>query len=91
MRAFRGHCLNKVDACAEAAASQTCYPFLRVDLYDTSRGIVFGEFTPGPGPRSGFNAEWEARLAKRWLEAAKTRENGLHSGAIKPLISEKQA
>lgn len=73
---------------AEAASSKTCYPFLRVDLYDTSRGIIFGEFTPGPGPRRGYNAEWEARLARRWFEAANTLEQGLRSGSIKPLYPE---
>ena len=74
---------------AESAASRLCYPFMRVDLYDTTRGIVFGEFTPGPGAgRRGLNTEWEERLAKRWLEAAKTLEDGLRSGKIKPLMPE---
>jgi hypothetical protein len=73
---------------AEEASSKTCYPFVRVDLYDTSRGIVFGEFTPGPGGRHDFSPEWSERLSKRWFEAAGTLEDGLHSGRIQPLYPE---
>ena len=82
---------DKLIAVAEEVSSKTCYPFLRVDLYDTTRGIVLGEFTPGPGIRDGFNAEWEERLARRWREAAQTLEEGLRSGRIKPLMPETEA
>lgn len=70
---------------AEGAASQLCYPFTRVDLYDTSRGIVLGEFTPGPGQRYGFDAEWNARFVRRWHEAAGAIVAGIRSGCITPL------
>ncbi|MFO8150112.1 MAG: ATP-grasp fold amidoligase family protein [Trueperaceae bacterium] len=70
---------------AESAASQLCYPFIRIDLYDTSRGIVLGEFTPGPGQRFGFDAEWNARFVRRWHEAADAIVEGIRSGRITPL------
>lgn len=70
---------------AEGAASQLCYPFIRIDLYDTSRGIVLGEFTPGPGQRYGLNPEWNARFVRRWHEAANEIVEGIRSGRITPL------
>jgi hypothetical protein len=70
---------------AESAASQLCYPFIRIDLYDTSRGIVLGEFTPGPGQRYGLDPEWNARFVRRWHEAADAIIEGIRSGRITPL------
>lgn len=72
----------------ERIASQLCYPFIRLDLYDTSRGIVLGEFTPGPGRRYGFNPTWNARLVQRWNEAAAEIEEGIRTGRITPLGAE---
>ena len=69
----------------ERIASQLCYPFIRIDLYDTLRGIVLGEFTPGPGRAYGFNPTWNARLVKRWHEAAAEIEEGIRAGKISPL------
>lgn len=73
---------------AEAAASALCYPFIRIDLYDTSRGVVLGEFTPGTGRRYGFLPEWEERLSRRWREAAAELEEGVRSGRVQPLMPE---
>jgi len=70
---------------AEWAAGQLFYPFIRVDVYDTSRGIVLGEFTPGPGRRYRLNEEWNAIFVQRWHEAAEALIEGLRSGAITPL------
>lgn len=78
-------------AFAEHAAAQLAYPFMRVDLYDTSRGIVFGEFTPGPGSRHGFTPEWDARLAQLWREAAARLDHDIRSGTIRPLGPEREA
>jgi hypothetical protein len=79
---------DRIVATGEWAASQLCYPFIRIDLYDTSRGIVLGEFTPGPGRAYGFNATWNARLVRRWHEAAAAIEDGIRSGRITPLGAE---
>jgi hypothetical protein len=69
----------------ERIASRLCYPFIRIDLYDTSRGVVLGEFTPGPGRAYGFNPTWNARLVRRWHEAAAEIEDGVRTGRIRPL------
>lgn len=73
---------------AELAASQLCHPFIRIDLYDAHRGVILGEFTPGPGRRYGFNATWDAYLVGRWHEAAASIEQGIRSGRIVPLGAE---
>jgi hypothetical protein len=78
-------------ATAERAAASLCYPFIRIDLYDSHRGIVLGEFTPGPGRAYGFNAEWNARLVRRWQEAEAMLEEGIRSGRITPLGAEPAA
>ena len=70
---------------AERASGQLFYPFIRVDVYDSSRGIVLGELTPGPGRRYRLNEEWNAVFVQRWHEAAEVLLDGLRSGAIRPL------
>lgn len=73
---------------AEAAAAALAYPFVRIDLYDTERGVVFGEFTPGPGRRYAFLPAWEERLRRRWHEAASALEEGIRSGRVRPMMPE---
>ncbi len=70
---------------AERAASALCYPFIRIDLYDSHRGIVLGEFTPGPGRAYGFNDEWNVRFVALWHAAASELEEGIRSGRIVPV------
>ncbi len=76
-------------AVAEEAASCLCYPFIRMDLYDTSRGVVVGELTPGPGRRHELDPEWDARFARRWHEAAANLRRDLRTGRIVPLREER--
>jgi hypothetical protein len=75
-------------AAAESAARSLCYPFIRVDLYDTDRGVVFGEFTPGPGLIETFTDAWSERLRIRWLEAEADLLERIASGALVPLVAE---
>lgn len=42
--------------------------FMRVDLYSTSRGIVFGEFSSVPGIRGGFTPFADDYLGRLWQE-----------------------
>ena len=70
---------------AGAASSRLCYPFIRLDLYDTDRGIVLGEFTPGPGGAYSFNVEWNPYLVRRYHEAATAIAEGIRTGRIVPL------
>lgn len=54
----------------ESVAFLVDSPFIRVDLYESDSGIVFGETTPFPtGGTSRFNAEWDARLGEAWFNA----------------------
>lgn len=48
---------------AENISKKIPLPFCRVDLYNTSGGVVAGELTPTPGrPEYLFNDEWEGIL-----------------------------
>jgi hypothetical protein len=76
---------SQLVAIAKSTSARLCYPFIRIDLYDTTRGIVLGEFTPGPGRRHEWNAEWNERLVAWWFEAARTLEDRLRSGKVQPL------
>ncbi len=67
---------------AEAAASRFAYPFIRIDTFDTTRGIVLGEFTPGPGRRHRFNDHWNDYLLRRWREAEARLIDGIRDGTI---------
>jgi hypothetical protein len=40
--------------------------FMRIDLYATTRGAVFGEFTPQPQGGKGFMPEIDAWLGEMW-------------------------
>lgn len=73
---------------AERVSGLITTPFMRVDLYDTHRGIVLGEFTPGPGRMYQLNAEWKARLTRRWHETADALQVALASGLVEPLMPE---
>src|SRR5690606_313352 len=63
------HDAERLVAAARSASSRLLFPFMRIDLYSTSRGVVFGEFTPQPGTPEAFNAETSHRLAAAWLDA----------------------
>lgn len=55
-------------AAAEAIAALHGTTFVRVDLYDTASGPVFGEVTPHPAAgKRPLSPEWEQRLADAWL------------------------
>jgi len=42
--------------------------FVRVDLYETNRGVVFGEFGATPGEGRGFSAHGDRYLGELWHE-----------------------
>lgn len=43
--------------------------FMRIDLFETQRGPVLGEFTPFPGGFSTFHATYDELLGEYWLES----------------------
>lgn len=47
-------------------------PFARIDVYETARGVVFGEITPHPGPPAGWRADLDRLLGYEW-EIAEAR------------------
>lgn len=58
----------------EAVASIVDSAFVRVDLYESDAGIVFGETTPFPtGGTAHFSPEWDRRLGDRWAEVLEAR------------------
>ena len=54
---------------AERLSAATRTPFIRVDLYETTRGIVFGEFTPIPGHRLYLSGGLDVQLGELWEDA----------------------
>lgn len=44
-------------------------PFIRIDLFESDRGPLLGEFTPAPGPPEIFSPEADAILGRHWEEA----------------------
>ncbi len=54
----------------EEVASLIDSPFIRVDLYERGKDIVFGEVTPHPtGGTSYFVPEWDEKLGQAWADA----------------------
>lgn len=54
---------------AERLSAATRSAFIRVDLYETTRGIVFGELTPIPGHRLYFTGGMDEKLGELWEDA----------------------
>ena len=69
------------DAVLAAAAriSRTlAVPFVRLDLYDTDRGTVFGEVSPHPGPPEVWSDEMDDLLGRHWeLAEARLQADGV--------------
>lgn len=56
-------------AAAETMSIAAGIPFVRVDLYATSRGPVLGELTPGPGGKQTYAMDHDAQLGTAWNNA----------------------
>ena len=57
---------------AEQLGRQLAVAFVRIDLFDTDRGVVFGEVTPHPGPPEVWTPEFDEQLGHAW-EGAEAR------------------
>ncbi|WP_462418797.1 ATP-grasp fold amidoligase family protein [Kytococcus sp. Marseille-QA3725] len=55
-------------------------PFIRVDLYATTRGVVMGELTLGPGGAQYLRAEEDVRFGRMWDAAQVRLETDLFAG-----------
>ena len=54
---------------AERLSSIIRRPFVRIDLFESERGPVLGEFTPRPGPPEVFVPQVDEMLGRLWEEA----------------------
>ena len=61
---------------AEVLSKAIGHPFVRIDLYDTARGVFIGEITPHPGRTCVYIDYWERYLGKMWERAEKELKNG---------------
>lgn len=61
--------LEGLVAAAERLSAAVRSPFIRVDLYETTRGVVFGELTPLPGGRQYFTDGIDEQLGRLWEDA----------------------
>lgn len=59
-------------AAAESIASALPSTFVRIDLYNPSSGVVFGEITPHPGGILRYNDEVDRLLGEAWERAEAT-------------------
>lgn len=53
---------------ASAVANASPWAFMRVDVYDTDRGLIVGEVNATDGNPS-FNPEWDGRMGAAWRRA----------------------
>jgi len=60
---------------ARMVAAAVPTPFLRVDVYDTTRGLVVSEVNPTDGYRAGFVSDWD-RILGQLLDEAKQLQVG---------------
>ena len=70
---------DDVLAAAARISSALAVPFVRLDLYDTDRGTVFGEVSPHPGPPEVWSDEMDDLLGRHWeLAEARLQADGVH-------------
>ncbi|MBE1876356.1 ATP-grasp fold amidoligase family protein [Myceligenerans pegani] len=61
--------LPKMTEIARDLSKAAGVPFVRVDLYETERGVVFGEFTPRPGGLQDYVPSHDRKLGDMWERA----------------------
>jgi hypothetical protein len=54
---------------AEKLSKAVRYPFVRVDLYENSNGVYFGEITPHPAHAFQLSKKYDEYLDSLWTEA----------------------
>ena len=73
---------------AVRASLRITVPFMRIDLYDTVNGPIFGEFTPRPGNRDEFSREWDGILRSYWVAAADRLAKAYRPEATAPVADQ---
>ncbi|KXZ57289.1 hypothetical protein Bravens_01809 [Brevibacterium ravenspurgense] len=59
--------LPEMVSIAKRVSKSLRLPFVRVDLYDTTRGVVLGELTRAPGGEQKYILEHDQRMGRGWL------------------------
>lgn len=59
--------LPEMIAAAKKVSKSLRVPFVRVDLYETTRGVVLGELTRAPGGEQKYVFEHDQRMGRGWL------------------------
>ncbi|WP_084468422.1 ATP-grasp fold amidoligase family protein [Promicromonospora sukumoe] len=67
-------------ATAEKISRATGLAFVRVDLYQTRNGVVFGELTPCPGEPQHYTDDHDLLLGRLWQEAQLRLDADVASG-----------
>ncbi|MFK8024968.1 MAG: ATP-grasp fold amidoligase family protein [Ilumatobacter sp.] len=76
---------DSVLAAAERLATSLAVPFIRLDLYDTDRGTVFGEVSPHPGPPEVWDPKVDEFLGQQWeIAEARLLAERIFPSEIKP-------
>jgi hypothetical protein len=76
---------DELIAAAERAGRRLAIPFVRLDLFDTDRGIVFGEVSGHPGPPEVWAPEIDELLGREWENAeARLLAAGILPSEVRP-------
>jgi len=62
-------CLAEYIEIARHLSRAVALPFVRVDVYETTHGPMFGELTRGPGGKQLFREDHDRHLARLWGQA----------------------
>ena len=60
---------------AEILSKAIRHPYVRIDLYDTAKGVFIGEITPHPGRTCIYVDYWESHLGEMWERAEEELKN----------------
>ncbi|ALH94688.1 ATP-grasp fold amidoligase family protein [Acinetobacter equi] len=74
--------VRKMLDAARKLSSNVPLPFVRVDLFSSSEGVIFGEFTPFPGGFSMFWKAWDEKLGKMWMDAEARLDRDIKNGCF---------
>lgn len=73
---------------AKLLSSKIPLPFVRVDLFSSSDGVIFGEFTPFPGGFSMFWKSWNEQLGRMWMDAEVRLDRDIKNGNFQKLYTD---
>lgn len=79
--------LAELVAAGERLSAAVQAPFVRIDLYETDEGIVFGELTPEPGGDHVMRPDVDTALGELWEQAqARLERRVIEAGLRAPVF-----